>query len=54
MGEKTTAKVSTVLTPADKEKLRRLAYENKRKVSDYVRALILEAIERQERKEKNG
>jgi len=55
MDEKTTAKVTTLLTPDDKRKLRQVAYDSKRNVSDYVRVLILEAIEGWERaKAKQG
>jgi hypothetical protein len=50
MNEKTTEKVSTTLTPKDKDKLRRVAYADRRKVADFVRNLILEAIEERERK----
>lgn len=49
MGEKTTAKVSTLLTPDDKARLQRVAHSDKRKVSDFVRNLILDAITKHER-----
>ena len=51
MGEKTTAKVSTLLTPGDKARLQRAARGDKRKVSDFVRNLILDAITRHEQQE---
>ena len=46
--EKLTAKVFTLLTPADKKTLASMAADEKRKVADYVRNLILDAILAQE------
>ena len=44
MREKTTERISTLLTPNDKRKLREMAQDDKRRLSDMLRKLVLDAI----------
>ena len=54
MGEKTTAKVTVLLTPADKAKIEEIAFEDGRKVSDFVRRALKELIAEHEQRLAQG
>ena len=54
MRKKTTERISTLLTPDAKRKLREMAQDDKRRLSDMLRKLVLDAITVWEReKEEN-
>jgi hypothetical protein len=48
--ERTTERVSTLLTPADKKKFREMAQSDKRRPSAMLRKLVLDAIAAWERR----
>jgi uncharacterized protein (DUF1778 family) len=54
MGEKTTAKVTMLLTPADKRRLKEMARADSRNVSDFMRKLVREAIAEYEQRIEQG